>query len=73
MARDFKGPNWLDRRNASAAYTDRDPAVLVVGGGQAGLCIAARLRQLDVDTLVVDRAGRAGDNWRHLIFTSTDM
>ncbi len=65
FSRDFKGPNWLDRRTASAAYTDRDPAVLVVGGGQAGLCIAARLRQLDVDTLVVDRAGRAGDNWRH--------
>ena len=65
FSRDFKGPNWLDRRNASAAYTDREPAVLVVGGGQAGLCIAARLRQLNVDTLVVDRAGRAGDNWRH--------
>ena len=65
FSRDFKGPNWLDRRNASAAYTDRDPAVLVVGGGQAGLCIGARLRQLDVDTLVVDRAGRVGDNWRN--------
>ena len=65
FSRDFQGPNWLDRRNASAAYTDRDPAVLVVGGGQAGLCIGARLRQLDVDTLVVDRAGRVGDNWRN--------
>ena len=63
-SRDFRGPNWLDRRNASAAYTDRDPTVLVVGGGHAGLSIAARLRQLNVDTLVVDREERIGDNWR---------
>ena len=47
-----KGPNWLDRRNISEAYEDRDPDVLVVGGGQAGLSIAARLTQLGVDTLV---------------------
>jgi cation diffusion facilitator CzcD-associated flavoprotein CzcO len=38
--------------------------VLVVGGGQAGLSIAARLTQLDVDTLIVDREARIGDNWR---------
>jgi hypothetical protein len=63
-ARDFRGPNWLDARQAAAAYADRDPAVLVVGGGQAGLSIAARLGQLQVDTLIVDRGHRIGDNWR---------
>jgi len=63
-ARDFRGPNWLDRRKQAEAFADRDPAVLVVGGGQAGLSIAARLAQLDVDTLIVDRFPRAGDNWR---------
>ncbi|MBR0840284.1 NAD(P)-binding domain-containing protein [Bradyrhizobium liaoningense] len=63
-SRDFRGPNWLDQRNASRDYADRDPAVLIVGGGQAGLAIAARLKQLKVDTLIVDRAARIGDNWR---------
>ena len=63
-SRDFRGPNWLDLRNASRGYSDRDPAVLVVGGGQAGLAIAARLKQLKVDTLIVDRGTRIGDNWR---------
>lgn len=63
-SRDFRGPNWLDLRKAAAAYADRDPAVLVVGGGQAGLSIAARLGQLDIDTLIVDRWPRIGDNWR---------
>src|ERR1700730_5786411 len=64
-SRDFHGPNWLDLRRAAAEYADRDPAVLVVGGGQSGLCIAARLKQLQVDTLIVDREARIGDNWRN--------
>jgi len=63
-ARDFSGPNWLDQRKAKSEYRDRDPEVLVVGGGHAGLSIAARLTQRAIDTLVVDRGGRVGDNWR---------
>jgi cation diffusion facilitator CzcD-associated flavoprotein CzcO len=63
-SRDFRGPNWLDQRKASAAYADHDPVVLVVGGGQAGLSIAARLKQLKIDALIVDREARVGDNWR---------
>ena len=64
-SRDFRGPNWLDRRKAAACYDDRDPEVLVVGGGHAGLSIAARLKQLNVDALIVDRESRIGDNWRN--------
>jgi cation diffusion facilitator CzcD-associated flavoprotein CzcO len=63
-SRDFRGPNWLDQRKAAVRYDDRDPDVLVVGGGQAGLSIAARLKQLRIDTLIVDREARIGDNWR---------
>jgi putative flavoprotein involved in K+ transport len=62
--RDFGAENWLDQRRKAAAYADRDPAVLIVGGGQAGLALAARLNVLQVDTLVVDRHARIGDNWR---------
>ena len=63
-SRDFRGPNWLDKRLAEQKYEDRDPTVLVVGGGQAGLSIAARLTQLGVDSLIVDKNSRIGDNWR---------
>jgi cation diffusion facilitator CzcD-associated flavoprotein CzcO len=63
-SRDFRGPNWLDQRQASMAYAESDPVVLVVGGGQAGLAIAARLKQLKADALIVDRGLRIGDNWR---------
>src|SRR4030081_1160845 len=63
-SRDFRGPNWLDLRQAAAQYADHDPTVLVIGGGQSGLFIAARLKQLQIDTLIVDREARIGDNWR---------
>src|ERR1700687_1891442 len=63
-SRDFRGPHWLDQRKEAGAYADRDPVVLVVGGGQAGLSIAARCKQLQLDSLIVDREARIGDNWR---------
>jgi thioredoxin reductase len=63
-SRNFRGPNWLDKRQAAEAYSDHDPAVLIVGGGQAGLATAARLGALGVDALIVDRHERIGDMWR---------
>lgn len=63
-SRDFHSPNWLDQRQEAEAYKDRDPTALVVGGGQAGLAVAARLTQLGIDTLIVDKHKRIGDNWR---------
>ncbi|TAJ37609.1 MAG: monooxygenase [Reyranella sp.] len=62
--RDFHGPNWLDRRRQAAAYDDREPDVLIVGGGHAGITAAARLKGLGIEALVVDRMERIGDNWR---------
>lgn len=63
-SRNFGGPNWLDKRREAVEYRGSSPTVLVVGGGQCGLAIAARLNALEVDTLVVDRMERVGDNWR---------
>src|SRR4249919_129299 len=62
--RDFGAENWADRLRKQRAFSENDPAVIVVGGGQAGLSIAARLHQLGINTLIVDRHGRIGDNWR---------
>ena len=63
-SRNFGGLNWLDQRIKARAFEDRDPQVLVVGGGQNGLAAAACLGQMKIDTLVVDRLPRIGDNWR---------
>ncbi len=62
--RHFNGPSWFERRQAQQRFEDREPAVLVVGGGHGGLSVAARLGQLGVEALVIDREKRIGDNWR---------
>ena len=56
--------NWLDRRQAAREFRDRDPDVIVIGAGQSGLMAAARLGQLNISTLVVDKSERVGDVWR---------
>ncbi len=57
--------NWADRRSAARQFRDRDPEVVIIGGGQSGLMLAARLGQIDVDTLVVEKTPRVGDVWRN--------
>ena len=64
FSRNFGGTNWSEQRLASQAYTDREPVVLIAGGGQAGLSLAATLGRIGVDALVVDRFARVGDCWR---------
>ncbi|WP_332763036.1 NAD(P)/FAD-dependent oxidoreductase [Pseudomonas koreensis] len=58
--------NWLERRrdeHAALGITTQ-PYCLIVGGGQGGLGLAARLKRLGVPTLIVDKAERPGDQWR---------
>ena len=43
----------------------QDPVVVIIGGGQCGLALAARLKSYDVPTLVVEKNERIGDNWRN--------
>ncbi|THU84251.1 FAD/NAD(P)-binding domain-containing protein [Dendrothele bispora CBS 962.96] len=56
---------WVAKREKEAAFEDKDPVVLIIGGSQSGLTVAARLKMLDVPTLIVDKLPRIGDNWRN--------
>lgn len=57
---------WLEKREQEAAELGyrTQPYVLIIGGGQGGIALGARLRQLDVPTLIVEKNERAGDSWR---------
>ncbi|MCZ2860625.1 flavin-containing monooxygenase [Blastococcus sp. VKM Ac-2987] len=57
---------WLERREQEEADLGIgvQPYVLVIGGGQGGIALGARLRQLGVPALVVDKHPRPGDQWR---------
>ncbi|KAF2839693.1 putative flavin-containing monooxygenase YUCCA3 [Patellaria atrata CBS 101060] len=56
--------NWFERRERQREFLDDDPTVLIVGAGQAGLMIGARLQAIGVPCLLIDRNQRIGDNWR---------
>ena len=58
--------SWAEKRldeELSLGYAEQ-PYIVVVGGGQGGIALGARLRQLGVPAIVVDRHERAGDQWR---------
>ena len=58
--------SWAERRAAEEAELGRtrQPYCLVVGGGQGGIALGARLKRLGVPTLIVDKHERPGDQWR---------
>lgn len=58
--------SWLEEKQAhEAALGDSiQPYCLIIGGGQGGLALAARLNRLRVPALVIDKLARPGDTWR---------
>ncbi|MDV7272836.1 flavin-containing monooxygenase [Rhodococcus oxybenzonivorans] len=55
---------WHHRRADSTSFERTDPEVLIIGGAQNGLGLAATLGLMGVDTLVVEKSERVGDVWR---------
>ncbi len=59
--------NWLERKTQQEAAlgTTEQPYVVIIGGGQGGIGLGARLKRLGVPTLVIEKNPRAGDSWRN--------
>ncbi|MFC8525951.1 flavin-containing monooxygenase [Nocardia sp. NPDC057227] len=55
---------WSEHRESESSFTDSDPEVLLVGGGQFGVMMAAHLNRLGVPNVVIDKHERVGDTWR---------
>lgn len=54
--------NWAELREVEQEQID--PKVLIIGAGQGGLMASARLKMLNIPSLMVDQHERVGDNWR---------
>jgi putative flavoprotein involved in K+ transport len=59
--------SWLELRREEEAElgVSRQPYCVIVGGGQGGIALAARLARLAVPTIVLEKSPRAGDSWRN--------
>lgn len=57
---------WLARKTQEEAELGygKQPYCIIIGGGQGGIALAARLKRLDVPTIVIERNERPGDSWR---------
>ncbi len=64
---DKERQTWKEQRQAEAESlgSTEQPYVLVIGGGQGGIALGSRLRQLGVPALVIDKHPRPGDQWRN--------
>ena len=58
---------WKEEREAEAATLgyETQPYTVIIGGGQGGIALGARLRQLGVPTIILDKHDRPGDQWRN--------
>jgi len=58
---------WKERRAQEVetlGHTDQ-PYVVIIGGGQGGIALGARLRRLGVPALILEKNDRPGDSWRN--------
>ncbi|WP_245486737.1 NAD(P)/FAD-dependent oxidoreductase [Mesorhizobium sp. M7A.F.Ca.MR.176.00.0.0] len=64
---DPKRETWSEARARETRElgTEEQPYCLVIGGGQGGIMLGARLRQLGVPTIVIEKNARPGDSWRN--------
>ncbi|HTP72379.1 MAG TPA: NAD(P)/FAD-dependent oxidoreductase [Burkholderiaceae bacterium] len=58
---------WLEQRQDEERTLGfaTQPYVVVIGGGQAGIILGARLKKLGVPAIVVEKNAKPGDSWRN--------
>ncbi len=58
---------WKEDREAELSELgySKQPYTVIIGGGQGGIALGARLRQLGVPTIIIERNERPGDSWRN--------
>jgi putative flavoprotein involved in K+ transport len=60
-------PTWkeeIEEEARSLGYATQ-PYVVIVGGGQGGIALAARLRVLGVPAIIIEKNAKPGDSWRN--------
>lgn len=53
----------LEKERDELGYVTQ-PYTVIIGGGQGGIALGARLRQLGVPTIIIEKNDKPGDSWR---------
>ncbi|HUQ36280.1 MAG TPA: NAD(P)/FAD-dependent oxidoreductase [Aestuariivirga sp.] len=58
--------SWLQLKQEEEARlgVSEQPYCLIIGGGQGGIALGARMKRIGVPTIIVEKNERAGDSWR---------
>ncbi len=63
---DKQRQTWAEARQAEQSRLgyEEQPYCVIVGGGQGGIALGARMRMLGVPTIILEKNARPGDSWR---------
>ncbi|KAJ7684497.1 FAD/NAD-P-binding domain-containing protein [Mycena polygramma] len=56
--------SWTDVNRERHEAIEKNPHVLIVGGGHTGLNVAAQFKHMNIPSLLIEKNLRIGDNWR---------
>ncbi|MEM7058580.1 MAG: NAD(P)/FAD-dependent oxidoreductase [Pseudomonadota bacterium] len=58
---------YKERRDRESAEfgAETQPYCVIIGGGQGGIALGARLKRLGVPTVILEKNDRPGDSWRN--------
>jgi len=59
--------NWIERKTREEeelGYSEQ-PYCVIIGGGQGGIGLGARMKRLGVPTIIIEKNQRPGDSWRN--------
>ncbi|KAF9449017.1 FAD/NAD(P)-binding domain-containing protein [Macrolepiota fuliginosa MF-IS2] len=57
--------SWPTILGARRREIEANPHAIIIGGGQTGVTVAARFKQMNIPALVIDISPRLGDAWRN--------
>ena len=57
---------WAEQRadDERTLGFSKQPYVVIIGGGQGGIALGARLKKLNVPAIIIEKNERPGDSWR---------
>ena len=58
---------WIEKKTQEETELGhtKQPYCVIIGGGQGGISLGARLKRLGIPTLIIEKNERPGDSWRN--------